>query len=128
MLLTTALQGYGKNKMNIEKTTKVLWFSRHKMSEEQLNDLKRIYGNKIIINQVSKTITDAKEIEQEIKKNDVIAVVAPLHLQKQILEIAGNRPVIFSVSDRILTKSGGVEFKFKKWVKLNKIEIETEDL
>jgi hypothetical protein len=109
----------------------VLWFSRHKMSDEQRNDLERICREEIAINQISKTINSAKEIVEEIKISDVVCIVAPIHLQKQFLELAGWRPVLTAVSERIIKTEDGeekVEFKFKNWLQLHKIEIITEVL
>jgi hypothetical protein len=97
------------------------------MSEEQLNDLKRIYGKNITINKISKTISDVKEIEKDIKENDVIAVVAPLRLLQQICKIAGNKPVIIAESERKVLNNE-VQFKFKGWYQIKKIDVILEKL
>jgi len=44
---------------------KVLWFSRHAMTEEQKNSL-----GDVEINQINKTIHSAKELKAEIEAND----------------------------------------------------------
>ena len=62
---------------------KVLWFSRHEMSPEQLAAL-----GDVTINQVDKTINTAYELQEEIEGADVIAIVAPINLQQQFFKLA----------------------------------------
>ena len=107
---------------------KVLWFSRHEMTPEQLAAL----GADITINQIDKTITSAYELQEEIEEADVIAIVAPINLQQQFLKLAGEKPVIMAVNARKLVpdENGGetkVVFKFVKWERLLKIDIIKED-
>jgi len=106
---------------------KVLWFSRHEMTEPQIADLKRIFGDNLIINQVSRTISSAFELQNEIAENDVIAIVAPINLQQQFLKLAGEKPVIIAKSKRLVTKIEGeedkVEFIFRNWFQIKKIEV-----
>lgn len=106
----------------------VLWFSRHQMTEEQMAAL----GGDVEINQINKTISSAFELKEEIEAADIIAIVAPIGLQQQFLQLAGNRPVIMAVNDRVLVPNpeGGeskVAFKFVKWERLVKIDIIKED-
>ena len=86
---------------------KVLWFSRHAMTEEQKNSL-----GDVEINQINKTIHSAKELKAEIEANDIIAIVAPIELQREFLELAGDKPVITAVNDRVLVpQQDGTEDK-----------------
>lgn len=103
---------------------KVLWFSRHPMTEEQKASL-----GECEITQVNKSIRSAKELEQEISENDIIAIVAPPDLQKQFVELANGKPVITAVSERVLIpQPDGTEdkvaFQFKKWEQIKKFDIE----
>lgn len=107
---------------------KVLWFSRHTMTAEQLEAL----GIVREIVQCDGTISSAWELADEIKDCDIIAIVAPINLQAQFLKIAGDKPVIMALSERVITPDpeGGeskVEFVFQKWERLIKIEVEKED-
>ena len=107
---------------------KILWFSRHNMSETQMEAL----GANIEIVTVNKTIQSAFELKEEIDECDIIAIVAPINLQAQFLKLAGDKPVIMAVNDRVLVKDpeGGedkAEFHFVKWIRLKKIEVVTED-
>jgi hypothetical protein len=107
----------------------VLWFSRHEMTEDQKNDLVRIYG-KIQINQINKTISTAYELQDDINNADIIAIVAPINLQQQFIKLAGEKPVISCRNKRIIdpTDNTKVEFVFDGWYRIVKIEIITEDL
>ena len=110
----------------INMTKKVLWFSRHEMTPEQLKAL-----GDVEVTQVNKSISSAYELEEEIKANDIIAIVAPINLQQQFLKIAGNKPVIMAVNDRrLIPQEGGedkVEFHFVKWEQLDEIIIKKHD-
>jgi len=108
---------------------KLLWFSRHPLNEDQLNDLQRIFGE-LAINQVNKTVNNAYEIEEEITEADIIGIVAPIHLQEQFLKLAGEKPVISCRNKRIIdpTDNTKVNFVFDGWYRIVKIEVITEDL
>ena len=106
---------------------KVLWFSRHEMTDEQ----KAALGD-VEIKQINKSINSAYELKDEINECDIIAIVAPVDLQQQFLKLAGNKPVIMAVNDRVLIpQQDGTEdkvaFKFVKWEQLLKIEIVKQD-
>jgi hypothetical protein len=111
---------------------KVMWFSRHEMSAEQSVDLVRIFGE-IEVTQINKTINTGFDLKDEIETHDVIAIVAPINIQEQILRIAKDKPVITAMSERILVKNEDgsedkVVFKFKNWTRIKKIVVETEVL
>ena len=105
---------------------KVLWFSRHEMTESQRAAL----GDCEII-QVNKTIKAAKELESEIATCDIIAIVAPLDLASQFIKLAGDKPVIAAVNDRVFVKQPNgeykAEFRFVKWERLIKIDVVKKD-
>lgn len=109
------------------ETKKVLWFSRHEMTEDQRAAL----GDCEIV-QVNKSINSAYELQTEIEAADIIAIVAPINLQQQFLKLAGNKPVIMAVNDRVLVPQADgsedkVAFRFVKWERLIKIEVVKED-
>lgn len=106
---------------------KVLWFSRHKMTTDQYTALETKLGEIDLI-QVDKTIQSAYELQTEIDKADVIAIVAPINLQQQFLKLANGKPVIIAQSKR--TPRGEdengepqYEFVFEGWKQLVKIEV-----
>lgn len=60
---------------------------------------------------------------------DVIAIVAPIGLQQQIVQAAGVTPVIVAQNERKLVKTDdgedGVVFSFNGWHRIEKIEVVT---
>lgn len=108
-------------------TKKVLWFSRHEMTGEQ-----RAALGDVEIVQVNRTINSAFELKDEIDACDIIAIVAPIHLQKQFLDLSNGKPVIIALNQRILVpgENGGedkVTFKFNGWQRIVKIDVITEE-
>lgn len=79
---------------------KVLWFSRHQLSPEQLADLEVLYGP-VQVTQIDRSINYAFELKEEIQAADVVAIVAPIGLQGQFLQLAGERPVLLCRNHRI---------------------------
>lgn len=113
---------------NVVNKTKVLWFSRHEMTPEQRASL----GGDVEIIQIDRTVDSAFELKAEIDNCDIIAIVAPINLQQQFLKLAGDKPVITALSERIFVpdEEGGekkVASQFKKWERLIKIEVVKED-
>lgn len=114
-----------------EANTNVLWFSRHDMSKEQLQALVNKLGD-IRITKINGTIPNAFCIKEYVDAADVVAIVAPINMQQQFLKIAGNKPVISAISDRILVpdENGGenkVVFQFDHWDLIEKIEVVTSE-
>ena len=111
--------------------TKVLWFSRHQMTDDQLAALVAKLGE-IEVVQVDKTIQNAFELTEEVDASDVIAIVAPINLQAQFLKLAKDKPVIVAQTKRELVKADdGSESKavfiFDGWKRLEKIEVVMSD-
>jgi hypothetical protein len=128
--------------------TKVLWFSRHEMTPDQRGALEAKLGD-ITVTQVDGTMhnvhtpfkgkingEDAEipfpAFKELVKGFDVVAIVAPIHLQQQILGVAGETPVIFAESkrERISVPEGEdpqFEFIFKRWKRLVEVKVVTED-
>lgn len=105
---------------------KILWFSRHEMSPEQ----KAALGNDVDIMQINQTINHASELLDDIQKSDVIAIVAPIGLQKEFLNLADGKPVIMAKNQRVFEPQPDgedkVRFRFDGWEQLKKIEIVKE--
>lgn len=109
--------------------TKILWFSRHEMTAEQLGALERKFPDGISIN---KTVDSARELQNDIDDADVIAIVAPIGLQAEFLRLAGDKPVITALTDRVLVQQPNgeedkVEFRFVKWERLEGITVKKSD-
>ena len=123
--------------------TKILWFSRHEMTAEQKQGLMSKFTDLEII-QISGspanvhvpfqsgTGEELPALKELIKDFDVLAVVLPIHLQQQLLQVAGDKPVIQALNGRVLVPNlnGGeekVQFVHQKWERLVKIEVVKED-
>lgn len=111
---------------DVEPIKQIFWVSRHEMTEEQFNALKKIYGE-FDIRQINKTIESVQELAPYLEYADVWAVVLPPTLIAELMKIT-NKPIIYAVNGRELTTDGKAEFIFKGWRKYNKVVIETEDL
>lgn len=122
--------------------TRVLWFSRHIMTPDQLSALEEKLGH-IEVVQISGTapnvhvpFTDSDGVEQKPLKElindfDVVAAVLPVHLKQQILPFCGEKPLIEALNRRTIIKGEDgqedkVEFVFDGWQRVIKIEVVTE--
>ena len=121
------------------KNTKVLWVSRHNMTQEQLVDLNRIYGD-VEIQQYSDTVINAKQITELGTNCDVFAVVLPPALLADLTNPRTNtKPVIRAIANRVATgrtvvnpatgaEEPEMKFVHAGWERVIKIEIVTERL
>ena len=126
---------------NTNATVKsVLWFSRHNMTEDQIDDLKRIFGSDVTIRHVSANAASFKDVLEAGKDDDVLAVVLPPALLADITNPRNNtKPVIRAIANRVPTGKQVInpatgkledEFKFEHagWERVLKIEVVTERL
>jgi len=128
---------------------KILWLSRHAMTAAQLNGLS--FLGEVEVTQVNGTFPnvhvpfnssnpeegetkadvilngEVAPVKELIKSHDVIAIVAPIHLQQQVLGVSDGKPVIMALSNRVIEDGGKVSFIFDKWERLLKIEVVKED-
>ena len=119
---------------------RVLWVSRHTMTQEQENDLKRIYGEDIKIKQYDDTVKSATEIVTIGEGCDIFAVVLPPSIIMDLVNPRNNtKPVIRACMNRIETGNNVVntttgteekEFKmvFEAWEQVNKFIVDTTRL
>lgn len=110
---------------------KILWVSRHFLTDEQLCDLKRIYGE-IEIETLDETITN---IDRVLAYDaDVYAVVLPVDLIAE-LKNKTNAEIIRPVSERVRISNENDDseetqyrFKHKAWQRIVKAEVVIENL
>lgn len=119
---------------------KILWLSRHNMTNEQITDLKRIYGDGIEIKHHTDTVNSWKDVIEVGSDCDVFAVVLPPSILADLVNQRNNsKPVIRAIANRVETGNTIVnpatgkeekEFKFVHvgWEKVIKIEVVTEKL
>lgn len=121
---------------------KVLWFSRHTMSPDQLCALEDRLGD-VEITQISGTAPNVhvpfvdssgvmqKPLKELVADFDVVAAVLPVHLKEQILPFCGDKPLIESLNHRTIIKGPNgeedkVEFVFNGWQRIREVKIVTE--
>lgn len=79
---------------------KILWVSRHQMTEGQLDDLKRIYGEFELV-KFDQTVSNVKEIIEAGKNCDILAVVLPPALLADLVNPRNNeKPIIRAIASR----------------------------
>ena len=119
--------------------TKVLWLSRHAMTTEQVEDLKRIYGD-ITVKNCDITVKTCKDVTEAGADCDVLAVVLPPALLTELTNPRNNqKPVIRAKANRVETgrtiinpATGKTEkeyqFQHAGWEQVIKIEVVTKEL
>ena len=71
------LSRYHLRGREVNKMVKVAWISRHDMTEDQIADLRRIYGNNIVVEKHDITASSYRDVLEASKDADIIAVVLP---------------------------------------------------
>lgn len=132
-------------------TKKILWFSRHAMTQAQLDGLTEKIGQ-VEITQVSGSPvnvhvpfeanepeigeTKATQIltgqqlalKDLVKGFDEVAVVLPIGLLQQLLPFASAKRLLQAKNKRVLLDEGKVQFVFDGWEAVKEIKIVTEML
>lgn len=72
---------------------KVLWISRHEMTQEQRSDLDRITGGAELL-LWKETVTDIAKLLPLLQQADAVAAVLPPELLAELLALAGDKPVL----------------------------------
>ncbi len=70
------------------------------MTPDQLSDLRNCLGETFEIVQWRNTVSDLHDLEPLVSTCDIIAAVLPPALLAQLVKMAGDKPVIQSVSGR----------------------------
>lgn len=120
--------------------TKVLWLSRHIMSAEQVADLKRIYGNDIVVKSVDMTVSSWRDVVDAGADCDILAVVLPPAILADLTNPRNNsKPVIRAKANRVATgktivnpatgkEEAEYSFQHAGWEQVIKIEVVTKQL
>lgn len=118
-------------------TTKILWLSRHAMTDEQEAALRNKFPNGIEIIPHRDQVKNWKEVADLGKDCDVLAVVLPPTILGELVNPRNNsKPVIRAVSSQcavgtVVNPATGEEeiqyaFQFQGWQRVLRISIETE--
>lgn len=120
--------------------TKVLWLSRHIMSAEQVADLKRIYGNDIVVKSADMTVSSWRDVVDAGADCDILAVVLPPAILADLTNPRNNsKPVIRAKANRVATgktivnpATGKEEaeycFQHAGWEQVIKVEVVTKQI
>ena len=80
---------------------KVLWFSRHDLTEEQLDGLRKVALQEfeeegpVVVEKFDKTVSSAGEIADRVKDHRIVAAVLPVELLAELFSLLGpSGPVI----------------------------------
>ena len=116
----------------------VLWISRHTMTEAQKADLERVMGGTVCLTVWPDTVEDVEALRPLVLRSDAVAAVLPPEKLAQLLELAGDRPVLRSVSARrptgrwIVLPDGRREQEFafdhQAWQQVLEIRVRTRPL
>ena len=104
---------------------KVLWFSRHELTEAQLAGLKKIASDSdLTVKTVNKTVSSAEEIVSEADQDTAIfAIVAPVQILSDLKKLTG-ATIAVPRSKRIKKENMEFEFVHDFWEVVDKCEYE----
>lgn len=82
---------------------RVLWVSRHQMTPEQREDLERVMKDQVELVQYKDTVENIEDLKPFLKNVQAAAVVLPPEMTAELVSLAGDCPILQSVSWRIPT-------------------------
>jgi len=109
-----------------EKLGKLVWVSRHELTEENWRILRKAFRD-IEVVQFSQTVKDIRELVEFADRHgaDAFVVVLPPHLIQQLLQ-ATDKPVYRFIVERKVKENGEVEFTPVGLERIVRIEVVTE--
>ena len=108
---------------------KVLWISRHQMTEAQFKDLERALGDEVSLLNWTETVTELAALRPWLEQADVVAAVLPPELFSQLLQAAAKRVP----TGRVYRNANGAaeaEFRFVHagWQQILKLDMQVKAL
>lgn len=111
---------------------KILWISRHVLSNDQRSGLERLIGGSFELIWWKENVEDMAELAPAVAAADVIAAVLPVHLLTQLTRMATGKPVLVDLARRTLIPCDGPEdatlFAHGGWQRIRRLELELESL
>lgn len=111
---------------------KVLWISRHVLSDDQRAGLEQLCGGDLELIWWKENVEDMAALAPAVAEADMIAAVLPIHLLAQLMHMAGDRPVLVDLARRTLIPGAGTEaaavFTHGGWQRIRHMELELEPL
>lgn len=121
-----------------EKMKKVLWISRHRMTDVQFTDLQRIMQEEVWLVVYDQTVAKVEQLIPILPQVDAIAAVLPIELLAQLFKYSGEKMLLQAVSERKPTgrmvdcydgrKEQEFAFVHAGWKQICKLELETKIL
>lgn len=117
---------------------KVLWISRHTMTEPQYRNLVQVLGDEVQLLPYTETVKRVDVLRPLIEQADAIAAVLPVELLAELVTHANRRPVLQSVAGRRFTgrriplpdgrSEPEIAFEHLYWQQIVKLELQTKRL
>ena len=83
---------------------RILWFSRHNMTNDQMADLQRIFGDDLIVHHVTANASSFRDVLEAGRDDDILAVVLPPAMLADLTNPRNNqKPVIRAIANRVET-------------------------
>ena len=82
---------------------RVLWISRHAMTPAQRADLERVMVGPVELASWTDTVEDVRSLLPLLGRVDAVAAVLPLEKLAELLEAAGETPVLVARAGRVPT-------------------------
>lgn len=117
---------------------KVLWISRHQMTEEQFADLERVMNDNVKLDVYADSVRSVEELKEPVKNCDAVAAVLPSDLMAGLWKLTGDKMLLEAVSARVPTgkvtelsdgrKEKEFAFKHMGWKQIVKYDVESKIL
>ena len=111
---------------------KILWISRHILSDAQWAGLERLCGETFELIWWKENVEDLAVLAPAVAAADVIAAVLPVHLLARLVAMADGKPVLIDLARRTLVSCDGPEdatlFAHGGWQRIRRLELELEPL
>lgn len=117
---------------------RVLWISRHQMTQDQKYDLEQVLGNQVVLVMWTETVESMATLLPLVEQADAVAAVLPTNLLAQMWKHCRGKPLLQSVSRRVPTgrvhvfSDGTVEPEFRfvhgGWQQICRLELEVLQL
>lgn len=111
---------------------KILRLTRHPADDAQVAALKAVFGDNIVIVEISATVTGVAEVVALIAEHGatVFEAVLPLPILAEVLNPRNgiSVPVIRAVMDRQISEDGTATFIFARYERVVKVVVETAPL